>query len=73
MHLCKASVMFLHCPKSQGDLAGKGVRILLFIYPGNVRLLDSTADVSVSVNLPLPSASRTTEFHFTYIMEMPVI
>lgn len=73
MHLCKESIIFLCCPKSQGDLGGKGVKIMLFVYPGNVRLLDSTADVPILVILPLPSASRTTAFDPTYIMEMPVI
>lgn len=46
---------------------------MLFVYPGNVRLLDSTADVPIFVILPLPSASRTTAFDPTYIMQMPII
>lgn len=35
----------------------------MFVYPGNVRLLWITDDVSVAVNLPLPPVRGTTLFH----------
>lgn len=35
----------------------------MLVSPGNVRLLCITDDVSVAVNLPLPSVSGITLFH----------
>lgn len=45
----------------------------MFAYPGNVRLLCITDDVSISVNPPLPSVPGTSTFHFTYVLEVSVV
>lgn len=45
----------------------------MFAYPGNVRLLCTTDDVSISVNPPLPSVPGTGPFRFTYVLEVSVV
>lgn len=45
----------------------------MFVYPGNVRLLCITDDVSIFVKLPLSSVPETGTCRFTDVMEMSVI
>lgn len=45
----------------------------MFEYPGNIRLLCITDDISISVNLPLPSVLKPSQLRFTYVLAMSVI